>query len=408
MSETGREASRPTLLVLASTYPRWEGDTEPGFVHELCRRMTSDFHVIALCPHAHGALEREFMDGVEVIRYRYAPSRWERLVNDGGIVTNLRRHRWMLALVPGFVLMQAWHAWRLMRKRKIDVMHAHWLIPQGLIAALVPFFTPQAPPFVVTSHGADLYALRGAALEAVKRFVVRRSAAASVVSEAMREKLFEIGADTRKVKVLPMGVDLVSRFTPSPTVARSVDEILFVGRLVEKKGLTHLVAVLRQVLDKFPQARLTVAGFGPDAESLAAQVRASGLCDSVTFLGAVKQDELPALYRRAAIFVAPFVQAASGDQEGLPVALMEALGCGCPVVVGHVAGIEDIFGVSTAELTVDPKNHDALAARIVEALADPERARAHALRIRGQLRDRLDWNRIAERYAALLRNAAPG
>ena len=227
MSET---ASRPTLLVLASTYPRWEGDTEPGFVHELCRRMTPNFHVIALCPHAHGALERELMDGVEVIRYRYAPSRWERLVNDGGIVTNLRRHRWMLALVPGFVFMQAWCAWRLMRKRKIDVMHAHWLVPQGLIAALLPFFARQAPPYVVTSHGADLYALRGTALEAVKRFVIRRAAAASVVSSAMRERLLEMGADTSKVKVLPMGVDLVSRFTPSPAKMRSVDEILFVGR----------------------------------------------------------------------------------------------------------------------------------------------------------------------------------
>ncbi|RYF60290.1 MAG: glycosyltransferase family 4 protein, partial [Comamonadaceae bacterium] len=207
------EASRATVLVLASTYPRWADDTEPGFVHELCRRLASDFNVIVLCPHAPGALEREVMDSVEINRYRYAPSRWERLVNDGGIVTNLRLHRWMALLVPSFVLMQAWHSWRLSRSRQIDIIHAHWLVPQGLIAALLSMLPGRATRYVVTSHGADLYALRGKALDAVKRFVVRHSQSTSVVSSAMKQKLQQVGAEPSKVSVLPMGVDLGSRFT---------------------------------------------------------------------------------------------------------------------------------------------------------------------------------------------------
>ena len=408
MSGPSPGPSRPTLLVLASTYPRWVGDTEPGFVHELCRRLSPNFNVVALCPHAPGALDREFMDDVEIIRYRYAPERWERLVNDGGIVTNLRQHRWTVALVPSFILMQAWCAWRLMQQRQVTVIHAHWLIPQGLIAALLRRFARQAPPYVVTSHGADLYALRGRAFDALKRFVIRNASGASVVSSAMLTRLGDLEADTSKIRVLPMGVDLAGRFAPSSATPRVVNEILFVGRLVEKKGLAHLVAVLPRIRAKYPEIRLTIAGFGPDAEPLAAQVRAEGLAGVVTFVGAVKQDKLPELYRRAAVFVAPFVQAASGDQEGLPVALMEAVGCGCPVVAGNVAGIEDIFGSGTLELTVDPRDHDALAARILAILDDPPRAQAQALRIRDQLRDRIDWDGIAERYTALLRNTAAG
>src|ERR1700735_2418201 len=100
--------ARSTLLVLASTYPRWRGDPEPGFVHELAKRLTDQFHVIAIVPAAPGAAAREILDDVEVIRYRYAPHRFETLVNDGGIVTNLRRHRWKVLLVPPFVLAQAW------------------------------------------------------------------------------------------------------------------------------------------------------------------------------------------------------------------------------------------------------------------------------------------------------------
>ncbi|HTH09438.1 MAG TPA: glycosyltransferase, partial [Acidovorax sp.] len=146
-----------TLLVLASTYPRWAGDPEPGFVHELAKRMTDRFRVIALVPHTGGARAREMLEGVEVHRYRYAPKRWETLVNDGGIVANLKRDRWKHLLVPGFVLAQAWCAWRLLRRERVDVIHAHWLVPQGLIAALLRYLPGRAAPFLVTSHGADLF-----------------------------------------------------------------------------------------------------------------------------------------------------------------------------------------------------------------------------------------------------------
>ena len=124
------ERAKPVLLVLTSTYPRWKGDHEPGFVHELSRRLADDFKVIALGPSAPGAKPRETLDGVDVVRYRYAPRRMETLVNDGGIVTNLRRHRWKVLLLPGFVMALAWRAWRLQRTERVDVIHAHWLIPQ--------------------------------------------------------------------------------------------------------------------------------------------------------------------------------------------------------------------------------------------------------------------------------------
>lgn len=110
MEALSAHSDRSTLLVLASTYPRWEGDPEPGFVHELAKRLTGRFRVIALVPHSPAARRRETLDGIEVIRYRYAPEYLETLVNDGGIVTNLRRARWKYLLVPSFILAQAWKA----------------------------------------------------------------------------------------------------------------------------------------------------------------------------------------------------------------------------------------------------------------------------------------------------------
>lgn len=392
---------RPTLLVLASTYPRWGGDHEPGFVHELAKRLTDRFRVIAVVPGAPGALEREILDGVEVIRYRYAPQRFETLVNDGGIVTNLRRHRWKALLVPTFVLAQAWQTWRLLRIHKIDVLHAHWLLPQGLIAALLSKLLRRFPPYLVTSHGADLFAFRGRGSNMLKRFVVRKAAAVTVVSEAMRDELTRIGADVDKVSVQPMGVDLHHEFAPDPTVERSRDEILFVGRLVEKKGLLHLIDAMPAILLAHPTAYLTVVGFGPEEAERRAQVQCLGLQRKVRFVGALSQSELPAIYRHAAVFVAPFVQASSGDQEGLGLVTVEAAGCGCPVVVSDLPAVHDALDDGLVHL-IAPGSAAAIADAVNEALAvDPSCDSMSKARM--ALSARFDWSVVAASYTKILR-----
>lgn len=402
---TDAPARRPRLLVLASTYPRWSGDHEPGFVHELAWRLAERFEVLALVPHAAGALPREQLDGVEVVRYRYAPERFETLVNDGGIVANLKRSRWKYLLLPGFLLAQAWAAWRMLRTRDIDLVHAHWLLPQGLVARLLSSLPGRRVPFVVTSHGADLYALRGWAMDALKRFVAQRASLVTVVSEPMRTELARLGVGRERVRVQPMGVDLRRRFSPDPAALRSDDEILFVGRLVEKKGLRHLLDALPAVLASRPATILSIAGFGPEEAALRQQVERLGLGDKVHFLGAVAQSALPGLYRRAALFVAPFVRARSGDQEGLGLVLVEAAGCGCPLLAGQVPALGEVLGDGFGEMAVDPADPEALARRIVAVLADPALARQRAEQLRRSLCARFDWDGVGDAYAALLGSA---
>lgn len=398
---------RPTLLVLSSTYPRWRGDHEPGFVHELSRRLCARFRVIVLCPHAPGASLREEMDGVEVVRYRYAPRKLQTLVNDGGIIANLRRAPWKLFLMPGFVLAQAWLALLLLRKEGVDVIHAHWLLPQGLIAVVLRSLSRRRVPFVVTSHGADLYALKGRVLNRIKVAVVRRAAAVTVVSSAMRDVLRLLDPGLKNVRVVSMGVDMLERFRPDPSTLRSDGEILFVGRLVEKKGLRHLLDAMPRVLRDVPDAYLSIAGFGPEEAALRAQVERLGLSGRVRFLGAVPQSELPELYRRAALFVAPFVRADSGDQEGLGLVLVEALGCRCPVIAGNVPAVQDVLGDAPGTM-VQADDATALAHAIIANLADPVSARRQADSLHESVNERFDWSHVSACYAALLTKAASG
>ena len=384
----------PRLLVLASTYPRWIGDREPGFVHELSRRLVDRFRVTVICPHAQGAARREVMDGVEVVRFRYAPERFERLVNDGGIVSNLRKRPWTRLLVPLFVLSQAFALAVEARRRGVDVVHAHWLVPQGFLVALLQAMRVVRAPFVVTSHGGDLFALRGKLMGAVKRYVIHRAAAVTVVSEGMREALNDIGVAPDLARVEPMGVDLVGRFSPDPGIERSRNQLLFVGRIVEKKGLMHLIEALPKVRAVRPDIELVVAGFGPEEATCRRRVKELGLDDCVRFEGAVEQAALPGYYRRAALFVAPFVEAATGDQDGLGLVTIEALGCGCPVVVSDMPATRGLIGLGGPIYPATSGDEESLAIAILSALSNPPGPRIDL--------SWFDWGTRAKAYSAVL------
>ncbi|WP_267223391.1 glycosyltransferase family 4 protein [Dyella silvae] len=381
--------------MLTSTYPRWSGDPEPGFVHELARRLTDRFDVHVIGPHAPGAKNRETLDGVVVHRYRYAPRAWETLVNDGGMLANIKRSPWKWLLVPGFLLGQWYAVRKAVRSYRPHVVHAHWMLPQGLIAAIAL----RDVPWVVTSHGADLYGLRGRWFARMRRWVLGRAAIVTLVSEAMRVRLLTESSGV-KTAVMPMGVDTDSRFTPGGK-GRNPNELLFVGRLVEKKGLHHLLHALPQILVEHPKARLTIVGFGPEEQRLRQITRDLTLEQHVQFVGALPQEALADHYRRACLFVAPFIEAGSGDQEGLGLVVAEAMACACPVVVGDVPAVHDLTGAAGG-VSVDATNHSALANTINHLLRDSaERSR---LGMSGRLRAEqlFSWRKASDQYADLL------
>lgn len=387
-------AEKKRLLVLASTYPRWQDDPEPGFVHELSKRLTDAFEVAVLSPHAAGAKARERMDGVDVYRYRYAPASLETLVNNGGINGNLKKSPWKWLLAPGFLLSQWWHTIRLVRRLKPDVVHAHWIIPQGLVLCMARLFTAKVP-FVLTSHGADLFTLKGGLMAGLKANILSRAAFVTVVSEPMRQQALCLGVPEDRVAVMPMGVDF-EKFTPSADVARNPNEILFVGRLVEKKGLSYLIRALEHVRHEIPDVRLTVIGFGPEEAALRKLSAELGLDAHIDFIGPKPHAELISHYRRASLFVAPFVEAADGDQEGLGLVTIEAIACGCPVLVGDVAAVNDL-----SIAPVDVKNTDVFASRLVASLRDGFGSSDNLREKMGKL---FSWEGVARNYQSRMKN----
>ncbi|HCI12762.1 MAG TPA: glycosyltransferase family 4 protein [Gallionellaceae bacterium] len=394
--------SRKKVLVLTSTFPRWVGDKEPPFVFELCRRLDGQFDVLVLAPHADGAKCSESMAGIDVVRFRYFFARWERLAYQGGILANLKRSRWCYLLLPFFFISQLAALWRILRHQRIDAIHAHWIIPQGLTVAIVGLLIKNMPPWICTSHGGDLLGLNGWLLNRIKRWVIRSSSLLTVVSKAVADCALSLGAKTEQLRTISMGVDTRERFSPSTTSVCSDNELLFVGRLVEKKGVTYLLDAMPEIIRQCPGVHLSVVGNGPEENALKQQADRLGIAHAVTFLGSLNNSEIPELYRRATVFVAPSIVTVQGDQEGLGLVLVEALACECPVVASDLLAIRDVVVHEDTGFLVPQKSPEAIVSAVVTLLAKPELRRQLAIKGRDHVIRNFDWSIVASRYAALI------
>jgi glycosyltransferase involved in cell wall biosynthesis len=293
--------------------------------------------------------------------------------------------------------------------RRVDpaLVHAH-LGVDG--AAAMPLARRLGLPLVVTFHGYDATAddadvrARGFRYRAYlrRREALKRDARLFIaVSEFTRGKLLRAGFPESKLVVHYIGVD-TEQFRPDPTVARE-PVVLFVGRLIEKKGAEHLVAAMREVQAQVPDAELVIAGRGPLRGALEAQAREAGV--RARFLGAQRPDEVTAWMARARVLCIPSVTAANGDTEGLPIVLLEALAMGVPVVASRSAGIPEAITDGETGLVAAEGDRAALARHIRTLLTDSavaERIAAAALR---DVRERFDVRRQAVALEALYDSA---
>lgn len=387
--------TRKRVLVLTSTFPRWQGDNEPPFVFELSRRLADRFDVVVLAPHAPDAKRFENMENLEVHRFRYFFTPWQSLAYQGGIMANLKQNRLRYLLVPFFLLAELVSLIGLLRKYRVDVIHAHWLIPNGLVAvAARALITGKKPAIVGTSHGTDLFGLTGFVFSWLQKQVISKVNRVTVVSAALRAHAISL-VSRGDVEVIPMGVDLAVTFTPPTASERSSTELLFVGRLVERKGVQYLIKAMPEILKKYPQATLTIAGDGPERENLLRQAAASGVDKHIRFYGALENAALRELYANAAIFVSPSLA------EGLGLAVVEASGCGCPVVTTHLPAIRDIIIDGVTGLTCRQEDSADLAAKVCFLLEHPELREPMGRAGRQLVQERFDWGTISHRYASL-------
>ena len=401
------------ILLFTSTFPKSADDPlTPRFVYHLGRELTASHKVHVLAPHTEGAALEENLDGMQVIRFRYAfPDSSQHLAYGTGMTNNLREHPSAWLQVPSFFYYQRRALLETVKRFNIDVVNSHWMVPQGLTAA----WSLKSPDVkhVLTVHSAGLFLLRR--IPAGKRFarhILKHTDALYIVSENNHRMLEDLVKRPVKATIAPMGIHTdYYRLDSDPVelkqklnLPQEGPVVLFVGKLSRIKGVKYLLQAWPDILKQFSTATLVIVGSGPEEDSLKEQARNLGETNRILFVGQKNQEEVRDYLHDCDAVVIPSIQDSNGQVEGFPVVMLEALASGKPVVGTRLGGIPECIGDGENGFTVEPENPGALAEGIVKILQrGPETFSDNAM----ASVNRFDWQTIGEDYSKTFNNLIP-
>jgi glycosyltransferase involved in cell wall biosynthesis len=247
-------------------------------------------------------------------------------------------------------------------------LHAHFATSPAMVAFLTHKLLDI--PYTFTAHAKDIYVspqkLLRAKIEAAEAVI-------TCTGYNLQYLRSQFGALSNKVRCVHHGLDLSEfEFRPTRTRSDDISLVLAVARLVEKKGLPHLLTALDILRKRGWRLHAEIIGDGPMRATLESQARSLGLADMVTFFGAQPHEKVRQAYRNASLFVLPCTVAENGDRDGIPNVLLEAMASGLPVISTEVSGIPELIESEGDGLLVSPNKPDKLANAMERILASPE------------------------------------
>ena len=394
----------PEVIVMITTsYPRFPGDTVGTFMEPIAHGVAARGHEVHMVLPWHPKLRRPEREGrVHFHPFHYAP---HPSMNIFGYAEALRADvnlRWKafaaapLALAAGW-----WAARRVAAQVGATVMHGHWVIPSGAIAATAT----RGLPVVISLHGSDVYvAERHAMAGRVAGHAFSRAGWVTACSADLRARALRLGADEQRSEVVPYGVD-ADRFRPDAAVRAEVRASLGIeestpmvfaaGRFVRKKGFEYLI----DAIAKLPApVMLVMGGDGDLRDEFVARARDAGIAERVRFVGLLSQDAVARHFAAADVIAAPSVRDDSGNVDGLPNVVLEALASATPLVATPAGGIAAAVDHDRTGMLVPERDPEALAAAIAGLLESPSRRRALGDAARADVIGRFGWARAAERF----------
>ena len=305
-----------------------------------------------------------------------------------------------------------------LRARVAGTIHAHSIktvvfgasVPLGLLAPSLRRLG--VTRMVALTHGHEVWWSKVPLFSHLLRRVARSvdvltylgSFTKSAISAALDAR------DLSKLMALPPGVD-IENFHPGDKSEELLKRyglsgkliILCVGRLVQRKGQDVLIKALSKVRGQFPNAQLVIAGSGNYEERLRALAKKEGVAQSVSFLGRVPFEDLPALFRSADIFASPTRERFAGlEVEGLGIVYLEASASGVPVIAGDSGGSPDAVQQDVTGKVVAGSDIDGLAKALTELLADAQLRAQMGSAGRLWMESQWSWQVIGARFRHLL------
>jgi len=362
------------ILSLASTYPESVDSKRPKFVHLLNKELVKlGVYVKAIVPHSKDSMTKEIMDSVTVKRFRYLSGKYE--LQDLSIPEEIKKSKFgklkiifLTLSFLGFTILEC-------LKERPEIIHGQWAFPAGFLAYVVSkIFSTKC---VITIHGAETPLLKKYPF-ILKQTINSLNQCSLVIvnSDYTKNEYIKMGVNENKfvqINPIPNFVSHISDNEILKKFRRKITEddskiILFVGRLVERKGVEYLIKSLPEIKNK--NLHLLIAGEGIILKELKKITTSLKLEDKTTFFGSPTYEELGLLYDVSDVFVLPSIIDSKGETEGLGLVIPEAMESGLPVIATSVGGIPNIIKNEINGLLVQPNDPKALAEAINKTLSN--------------------------------------
>lgn len=387
-----------TILILTSSYPSSSDVIVRTFMTDLVESLSNkEISIIIVCPHQKDLPYREIQKKNTIIRFPYwFTSSGELLGGPGGMISSIKHSFFsMFQLIP-FLICEFFWVFHVTKKENIDIIHSHWIIPQGLVGALVSAIT--GIPHVTSIHGTDIHLIHShRILYPVIRMISKYSHCITTNSSHTLRLLHNVVQTRGKSRIIPMGID-PNEFLQSKEIPRSLEKtVLFVGRLINWKGVSVLIQAMKIVETRLRGSKLVVIGDGPDRHELEEEVVRLGLSPIVYFMGKLDRENLLTWYRSAEVFVLPSITY-KNQTEGLGVVLLEAMAACVPVIGSNTGGIPDIIEDGVNGLLVPPSDPDALADAIIRIFENPDLADRFREAGQKSVQESFSWDKISDEF----------
>ncbi|MBI4832104.1 MAG: glycosyltransferase [Candidatus Lindowbacteria bacterium] len=371
---------RRYVCVLTNAYPDYPDSNRVVFIRNLAQFLSQKgWTVSVVAPRIYSdSRSHEWEDGIEV--RRFASFMGNKLLVEYSGTPIFRLMGYMAAGVAEAV--------RCVRARKCGLIHAHWVIPAGLIALIAGAICRK--PVIVTAHDSDILvaARENPIMKRLAGLVLKRADGVTSVAEHLSEIIAEMGIPREKVVTFPMSV-VTDSFTHAGPLHEdwAGEQVIFSNRsLYPVYNVETLARAIPAVLEKFPRVKTVIAGEGPEAQQIVAITRETRIEEHVRFAGAIAHERMPEYLRAASVYVSTALS------DGASVSLLEAMACGTFPVVADIPANREWIRDGENGLLFTPGNAQALAEKIMECLGRPAlREQAREINVK-DIQQRAQWN----------------
>lgn len=399
------------ISVIASSYPRFEGDGTAPFVRSISvalQKLGNNIEVIA--PYDPDVKESEVQE-LKVKRFKYAlRKKWHIMGHSRSLEgdNNLRFAAYFL-IIP-YIVMGSIALLKSIRRQGSTVVHAHWSLPNGLCAWIVNRII--GTPYIVSLHGSDIFvAKKNRLFGKINEQILRRSKAITACSKELfdyaenhggfgKTNLIAWGADP-EIFAPPIDKMACRRKMNLPENALLITSL---GRLVPKKGFDVLVTAFAQV-QKPDNTFLVIGGSGPQKDFLIEHSQNLGVGNQLILPGAINWNESSTFLGASDIFVLPSIRDPYGNLDGLPTVLLEAMSCGLPCIASDIGGVSLVVDTWNNGVLVQPNNMQELHGVLLRLFSDSETRINLGLAARKSVVNKFNWHNVALRLGELLNEA---